>query len=137
MYERTSAPLRRALCTNTEDHPTRGHRTDSNPDSATPGALLANELGTNAATVVSESLHTHSEENQLVEFARKHGLEYSTVSELNSQSSAICGLFYDPRGTFIILAYKGTSLEEFNEWASDFTFEPSELPSMLFKYVLT
>ncbi|KAH7098329.1 alpha/beta-hydrolase [Auriculariales sp. MPI-PUGE-AT-0066] len=125
MYERTSAALYEALETEADDHPTRGHRVDSNPDGSVPGALLANALGSNAAAAVNKSLHNHSEENKVHAFARQHGLEYSTVSELNSQSSAACGMFYDPNGTFIILAYKGTSLEEFGEWASDFTFEPS------------
>ncbi|EJD51153.1 alpha/beta-hydrolase [Auricularia subglabra TFB-10046 SS5] len=124
MYERTSAPLKTALATNTEHHPTPGHRFDSNPDGAVPGALLANELGENAATAVSAQLHKHQEEGNIIAFARKHGLKYATVSELNSQSSASCGLFYHPDETFIILAYKGTSPEEFSEWASDFTFEP-------------
>jgi len=125
MYERTSAPLHEALCTSTDHSGHSAHRVDSNPDGSVPGALLANELGSQAAQAVSETLHCHSEENKVLEFAHKHGLEYSTVSELNTQSSAACGMFYDPNGTFIILAYKGTSLEEFGEWASDFTFEPS------------
>ncbi|KZV92695.1 alpha/beta-hydrolase [Exidia glandulosa HHB12029] len=124
MYERTSAPLQRALAIETEGLKTPGHRVDTNPDGTLPGALLVNELGSHAATEVSKQLHRHHEENKMNEFAKKHGLEYATVSELNSQSSAVCGMFYDPNGTFIILAYKGTSPEEFSEWASDFTFEP-------------
>lgn len=94
MYERTSAPLQKALQTATEEHPTPGHRVDTNPDGSVPGALLANELGAAAATEVSKRLHRHAEESKMMEFADKHGLEYATVSELNSQSSAVCGMFY-------------------------------------------
>lgn len=99
MYEHTSAPLQHALETRTEQHPTPGHRTDSNPDMNTPGALLVNELGANAATAVSAQLHNHKEESMMNAFARKHGLQYATVSELNSQSSAVCGMFYASTGS--------------------------------------
>lgn len=94
MYERTSAPLQRALAIETEGLKTPGHRVDTNPDGTLPGALLVNELGSHAATEVSKQLHRHHEENKMNEFAKKHGLEYATVSELNSQSSAVCGMFY-------------------------------------------
>jgi len=50
-------------------------------------------------------------------------MKYATISELNSQSSAFCGMFYDPKSTFIVLAFKGTSPEEFSEWACDFKFQ--------------
>lgn len=39
--------------------------------------------------------------------AHRLGLHYYTVSELNSPGSAFCALFYDPKGTFIVVGFKG------------------------------
>lgn len=39
--------------------------------------------------------------------------------ELNSTSSAFCGLFWDPKGNWIVVSFKGTAPLEFGEWLSD------------------
>lgn len=60
----------------------------------------------------------------MADFAARLDFKYSTVSELNSQTSAFCGFFWDPKSNFIIVAFKGTSPTEFVEWACDFSYEP-------------
>ncbi|KAF8517171.1 alpha/beta-hydrolase [Hysterangium stoloniferum] len=99
MYERTSAPFQ--------------------------DALLSAILGPDAASEVNRHLHTNPEEDALAAFA--HRLRYNAVSELNSQASALCGMFWDPESTWIILAYKGTSPTEFVEWTTDFSFTPRDV----------
>jgi hypothetical protein len=60
----------------------------------------------------------------MASFAARLKIEYATVSELNSQTSAFCGCFWDPKSNYIIVAFKGTSPTEFVEWAGDFSYEP-------------
>jgi len=59
------------------------------------------------------------------------GMKYSTVSELNSQTSAAVGMFWDPKSTYIILAFKGTQPDEFVEWSGDFSYEPRDAGNWL------
>jgi len=66
----------------------------------------------------------NNEENAMANFAARLEFKYATVSELNSQTSAFCGFFWDPKSNFIIVAFKGTSPTEFVEWADDFSYEP-------------
>ncbi|EJD51199.1 alpha/beta-hydrolase [Auricularia subglabra TFB-10046 SS5] len=123
MYARTDAPLLAALRTKGPSA-SPGHKRDKDADTSAPGALLANEIGTPMAQAVCAALRTHPEEVAMRAFAQKYGLEYVTLSEMHSQSSATCGLFYHPQKAFIILAYKGTSPAEFAEWVTDLSFEP-------------
>lgn len=55
--------------------------------------------------------------------AKQWGLKYASISELGTNTSPLCGAFWDPRNNFIILAFKGTNPVEFKEWAIDFTFD--------------
>lgn len=123
MYARTDAPLLAALRAEVP-YSSAKHKRDNDADTTAPGALLANEIGESAAQALCTSLRMHPEEVALRAFAQKYGLEYVTLSEMHSQSSATCGLFYHPRKAFIILAYKGTSPSEFGEWVTDLSFEP-------------
>jgi len=50
------------------------------------------------------------------------GIEFEPVSELNSMSSAYSALFWDVNSNWIIVAFKGTSPSEFDEWITDFNF---------------
>ena len=92
---------------------------------ARPGAQIAQLCGDAGADAVIEELHNHSStETNIYSIARdKLGLCYTTISELNCIGSAGCGLFWDPHGTFIILAFKGTTPSDFAEWSTDFTFQ--------------
>lgn len=128
MYERTSTPLHDALEASTRHHPHRHphHRQPTDLHVSKPGALLSAILGPNAAQQVNAQLHTNAEEDVLAAFASRLGVRYNTVSELNSQGSAFCGMFWDPASTWIILAFKGTSPTEFVEWTTDFSFTPRD-----------
>ncbi|KAF8588363.1 alpha/beta-hydrolase [Ramaria rubella] len=126
MYERTSAPLHSALDASTRHHQHGRHGHAENLHTSKPGALLSAILGPDVAQQVSAQLHANPQENALAAFAQRLGLRYNTVSELNSQGSAFCGMFWDPAGTWIILAYKGTSPTEFVEWTTDFSFNPRD-----------
>ena len=48
------------------------------------------------------------------------GLEYEPVSEMNSASSSYAAIFWEKRGNWVVLAFKGTSPAEFDEWLTDF-----------------
>lgn len=126
MYERTSAPLRGALDAS-KRHPHRhAHRQHAELHTSKPGELLCAILGPDVAQDVNIHLHANPEEDALAAFALRLGVRYNTVSELNSQGSAFCGMFWDPESTWIILAYKGTSPTEFVEWTTDFSFNPRD-----------
>jgi hypothetical protein len=126
MYERTSSPLLDVLET------TRGHFDPKGVsgaalDAPKPGQALEGVIGLDQAKLVSECLHVNNnEENEMTRFAERLGMKYATVSELNTQTSACSGLFWDPKSTYIILAFKGTEPTEFVEWAADFSYEPRD-----------
>ncbi|KAF8682425.1 Alpha beta-hydrolase [Rhizoctonia solani] len=50
------------------------------------------------------------------------GIEYEPVSELNGVGSAFAALFWHPKEPWIVVAFKGTSPTEFDEWVTDLTF---------------
>ncbi|EPQ30931.1 uncharacterized protein PFL1_01829 [Pseudozyma flocculosa PF-1] len=56
----------------------------------------------------------------------KWGLHYRSISELGTNTSPVCGAFWDPNSNFIILSFKGTNPVEFKEWALDFTIRYTE-----------
>ncbi|KZT35994.1 hypothetical protein SISSUDRAFT_1050578 [Sistotremastrum suecicum HHB10207 ss-3] len=85
---------------------------------ALPNPLVPGALGL--------SFKTETRTAAISRFANAHGLEYSTVSELNSQGEAFCGLFWSERGNFIILAYRGTAPTDFVEWSTDLSYELRE-----------
>lgn len=61
-------------------------------------------------------------DGRIREVANEWGFNYSSVSELASNTSPVCGAFWNPDYNFIILAFKGTNPVEFKEWAIDLTF---------------
>ncbi|KAG8926602.1 hypothetical protein FRC01_008645 [Tulasnella sp. 417] len=70
-------------------------------------------------------------------WASTYGVAFEPVSELASLSKAYCSVFWDPTSTWMVVAFKGTDLRWFEEWATDFTasfFDMSEeIPT--FNYV--
>ncbi|KIJ53646.1 hypothetical protein M422DRAFT_154991 [Sphaerobolus stellatus SS14] len=127
MYERTSAPLQNALDGISSRLRNKQAYRRPSTDPSLPGELLSEYLGRDGANEVKEQLHINPEESLLAKFAENLGLRYATISELNSQGSAFCGMFWDPESTWIILAYKGTSPTEFEEWTADFSFNPRDV----------
>jgi len=123
MYEHTSRPLQDALETTREALPSQKPTVD--PSISQPGEVLQSAVGSTNAKQISASLHEHNdEESEMARFAARLGIKYAIVSELNSQTSAFCACFWDPKSNYIILAFKGTSPTEFVEWAGDFSYEP-------------
>lgn len=117
MYERTSAPIHRALNTTRYSRNQHPLRREPSPDTARelaviPGALLATLVGADAADLVAAELHSNAEDDTIARFAHRLGLNFFTVSELNTPSSAFCALFYDPKRNFIILGFKGEQLSQ-------------------------
>lgn len=99
-------------------------------DPTKPGGLLRKLYGDDAAELVTRKLRDGSVDPEQVTIqgiARKQlGLEFLTVSELNSLGSSYCGLFWHPEDTFIIVSFKGTNPTDFMEWNTDFTFQMRE-----------
>jgi hypothetical protein len=111
MYERTSDPVHRAIMTthSSRTSPKHGHvpaRAPTDIPTTIPGVLLSSAIGPEAADEVRAELHSE-EEDTISRFAETLGLKFFTVSELNTSSSAFCGLFYQPGGNSIILGFKG------------------------------
>lgn len=125
MYERTSIPLHHALDVSKRTHRHNRHLNAGSSDK--PGALLSAVLGQDVANEVNTHLHDNAQEDVLAAFASRLGIRYNTVSELNSQGSAFCGIFWDPKSTWIVLAFKGTTPTEFVEWTTDFSFNPRDV----------
>jgi len=130
MYEHTSEPLQGALETTREA--LQQALPSQKPTKPTvdlpifqPGEVLQTAVGSTTAKQISASLHqNNNEESAMAGFAARLKIEYATVSELNSQTSAFCGCFWDPKSNYIIVAFKGTAPIEFVEWAGDFSYEP-------------
>jgi len=123
MYEHTSRPLQDALETTRQALPSQKPTVD--PSISQPGEVLQSAVGSANAKQISASLHEHNdEESEMARFAARLGIKYATFSELNTQTSAVCGCFWDPKSNYIILAFKGTGPTEFVEWAADLSYEP-------------
>lgn len=60
--------------------------------------------------------------HKITRVANDWGLKYSTISELATDTSPLCGAFWNPKYNFLVIAFKGTNPVEFKEWAIDFTF---------------
>ena len=129
MYERTSEPLQGALKSTREalHKALPSQKPTVDPSISQPGEVLQTAVGSATAKKILASLHqNNNEESEMASFAARLKIEYATVSELNSQSSAFCGCFWDPKSNYIIVAFKGTEPTEFDEWAGDFSYEPVE-----------
>ncbi|PWN93835.1 hypothetical protein FA10DRAFT_291049 [Acaromyces ingoldii] len=70
----------------------------------------------------------------VADIAQKYGLKYEPVTNVGSNSSAICGAFFSLNHNFIILAFKGTQPDDFNEWATDFSCDWAVAPEFLRGY---
>ncbi|KAG8803178.1 hypothetical protein FRC18_007363, partial [Serendipita sp. 400] len=53
---------------------------------------------------------------------QKWGFEYEPVSELDTASSAYSAAFWDRKSNWVVVAFKGTSPPEFDEWLVDFDY---------------
>ncbi|KAF8324758.1 uncharacterized protein EI90DRAFT_3019392 [Cantharellus anzutake] len=58
-------------------------------------------------------------EDVIRRFCRRIGVAYEPVSELNTSQSAFCSFFWEPKGNWIAVTFKGTGLTEYADWVSD------------------
>ncbi|PVF94692.1 alpha/beta-hydrolase [Serendipita vermifera] len=73
-----------------------------------------------SATAIRNMLHGSQGDNVIQNLVAQLGVEYEPVSELNSASSSYASVFWDKNSNWIVLAFKGTSPSEFDEWLTDF-----------------
>ncbi|KAG8824039.1 hypothetical protein FRC17_009190 [Serendipita sp. 399] len=72
------------------------------------------------AAKIRSLLRASPGDDLIATLASSLGLEYEPVSELNSASSAYAAIFWDKTSNWVVLAFKGTSPFEFDEWLTDF-----------------
>jgi hypothetical protein len=73
-----------------------------------------------SAQEVQALLHGEIGDNVIQDLVGRLDLEYEPISELNSSSSSYAAIFWDRRMNWVIVAFKGTSPAEFDEWLTDF-----------------
>lgn len=73
-----------------------------------------------SASQIRAILHSGSGDNVIQDLVGRLDVEYEPVSELNSASSSFAALFWDKRQNWVVVAFKGTSPAEFDEWLTDF-----------------
>lgn len=83
-----------------------------------PSHLL--EVFGKSAAQIRALLHGSEGDNVIANLVGRLGIEYEPVSELNSASSSYAAIFWEKRGNWVVLAFKGTSPAEFDEWLTDF-----------------
>ncbi|CAG8555388.1 10006_t:CDS:2 [Diversispora eburnea] len=54
---------------------------------------------------------------------KKWKLKYTTVSELNSLGESFAGIFYSERHNFIVVTFKGTTIDNFEKWMTEMLFQ--------------
>ncbi|RHZ64553.1 hypothetical protein Glove_322g14 [Diversispora epigaea] len=54
---------------------------------------------------------------------KKWKLKYTTVSELNSLGESFAGIFYSERHNFIVVTFKGTTIDNFEKWMTEMIFQ--------------
>ncbi|CAG8607929.1 9863_t:CDS:2 [Paraglomus occultum] len=67
-------------------------------------------------------------DKRIHEQANRWGLKFFSLSELNAFGRAYAGLFYSPDHDFIILAFKGSTPFDFDEWVTDCSFRRVDAP---------
>ncbi|KAG8947800.1 hypothetical protein FRC04_010286 [Tulasnella sp. 424] len=88
-----------------------------------PGTLLNSLVGDKNNTSISDKVFAieHGSRDAVDEWAGVYGVCYEPVSELASLSQAYASVFWDPKSTWIAVAFKGTDPRSFEEWTTDFT----------------
>ena len=81
---------------------------------------LLKTFGQKSAQQIRALLHGSEGDNVINSLVERLGLEYEPCSELNSASSSYAALFWDKKMNWVVVAFKGTSPAEFDEWITDF-----------------
>ncbi|KAG8880849.1 hypothetical protein FRB98_004702 [Tulasnella sp. 332] len=121
MYERDIKPMHNAVDAARTTSTSQSSSTITR--SITPGAVLNNLFAVTDITKILNTLDADSAagEAPIHKFAKEHGICFATASELKTTSQAYCSLFWDPTGTWVLVAFKGTDPTSFDEWTTDFT----------------
>ncbi|KAG8947802.1 hypothetical protein FRC04_010288 [Tulasnella sp. 424] len=88
-----------------------------------PGALFNSLVGDKNNSAVTGEVHDAEQDSRdaIDNWARDYGVCYEPVSELASLSQAYASVFWDPKSTWVVVAFKGTDPRSFEEWTTDFT----------------
>ncbi|KZT37546.1 alpha/beta-hydrolase [Sistotremastrum suecicum HHB10207 ss-3] len=126
MYERTSEAthdaIRKTRASHTFWHTIKRTSSHAAFHLTHPGGLLGAVLGDPEAEKVKKEFKNNHQDGVITDFIDRWHIKYAPVSELNSVSSAFSALFWDPNSNWIVVAFKGTSPTEYDEWVSDFTY---------------
>ncbi|KAG8980532.1 hypothetical protein FRB93_009269 [Tulasnella sp. JGI-2019a] len=133
MYERDTKATTNAI----NDAQTRSHaftnenKGSSNEDDggntvvdpSEPGAVLRSLFPASDVKHILSTLNAGAKDSEaeIQKFVSRYGLRFAVASELQTTSQAYCCLFWDPKGTFVIVAFKGTDPMSFEEWTTDCT----------------
>ena len=100
--------------------PSPGPQMSAFSDSVSHTSSHLVQLFGQSASQIRALLHASPGDSVITKLAGQLGLEYEPVSELNSASSSYAAMFWDKRANWIVLAFKGTTPTEFDEWLTDF-----------------
>lgn len=93
------------------------------PTQQKPGSSTLPTVSTNATGSTGETEVAATKDGGVIYDAmQKWGFEYEPLSELDSASSAYCAAFWDKMSNWVVVAFKGTSPPEFDEWLVDFDY---------------
>jgi hypothetical protein len=134
IYEHSSEAIRAAVTVTANERPhtlaptssaATGAGADVVPTQASDAAHLVGNLTSDlyshaTASAVDNAIAGSSDDDAIKAFCKRFDIEFESLSELNNTSSAICGLFWDPKSNWIVVCCKGTGFIEFGEWLSDF-----------------
>ncbi len=121
MYERSDADMRTAVRNvqqNVQADPFSYYMGSAQKASTdAPGALFTKVVGDQAAQGMADDVYAAEKQSRdpIDKWAKSYGICFEPVSELASLSMAYCSVFWDPRSTWVIVAFKRVSLA----WGAD------------------
>ncbi|KAG8988344.1 hypothetical protein FRB94_000892, partial [Tulasnella sp. JGI-2019a] len=88
-----------------------------------PGAVVGALFTRRDADHIIDLLDAGAVESEapIRKFVKRYELQFAVVSELQTTSQAYCSLFWEPRGKWVVVAFKGTDPTSFEEWSTGFT----------------
>jgi hypothetical protein len=111
MYERSTTGFYKALNAASKTLRTKKrHTTSDTAEASDPGQLIESIFDHAARSQIISLLHEDAEDktttSPISTFTRDYGICCEPLSELASTSQAYCSLFWDPAGTWVVVAFK-------------------------------
>lgn len=128
VYEHPNESIRAAITATEQGEEMKGYKHRKSLFSMTPILNKAVTLDSTSEDKVNSALDSEGD-GIIRTFCKGFGIDFEPLSELNSSSSAFAGVFWDPKSTWIVVAFKGTSPIEFGEWISDLNTKMSNVGS--------